>query len=291
MTIFFKPQMTSQDISKCAIFSDHIPGAILMRLLCLLLTFLGFFYQPLCAEENFILIHGSTQEIIKEFGSSIHVQVAPACSFNIALSLMGYDAGVLKDEHTPNWSYQDGYDDFSESWKQPQTPQTWMTRSCVWFSKILSIELRLKAIEHYLSLFGYGNQDFSKGIIPPGPINPAWVSASLKISPMEQVEFVQKMVQQKLPISSHALEKTKNILFKEEFSTGLKLFGKKGLVEVIDEKGTLLKVRWFVGWVENTHNFYPFAYLLQQQEVDILQTVPRVKQLLEESNLTGYDSL
>lgn len=258
-----------------------------MRLLCLLLTFLGFFYQPLHAEENFILIHGFTKEIIREFGPSLHVEVTPACSFNIALSLMGYDAGVLKEEHDPKWSYQDGYDDFAESWKQPQTPQTWMTRSCVWFSKILSIKLGFEVIKHYLSLFGYGNQDFSKGIVPPGPINPAWVSASLKISPRQQAEFIQRMIQQELPISSHALQKTKNILFKEEFSTGLKLFGKTGLGGMLDENGILMNVRWFVGWVENAHNFYPFAYLLQAHEVDVFQTVPRVKQLLEESNLGG----
>lgn len=256
-----------------------------MRLLCLLLTFLGFFYQPLYAEENFILMNGSTKEIIREFGSSIHVQVTPACSFNIALSLMGYDAGVLKDEHTPYWSYEDGYDDFSEAWKQLQSPHTWMTRSCLWYSKILSLKLGLERIEHYLSLFEYGNRDFSQGIVPPGPINPAWVSASLKISPKQQVKFIQKMIQQELPISSHALEMTKNILFKEEIPTSFKLFGKTGLGGMLDENDHPVQIRWFVGWVENAHNFYPFAYLLQEHEVDILQTVPRVKQLLEESYL------
>jgi len=57
------------------------------------------------------------------------------------------------------------------------------------------------------------------------------------------------------------------------------------LGSTVDENGKNLKVRWFVGWVESSQNFYPFAYLLQEYEIDILQTVPRVKQLLEESNL------
>lgn len=105
-----------------------------MRIFFMLLTFLGFSSLVLHGEENFILINGSTNEIIREFGSSLEEQVTPACSFNIALSLMGYDAEVLQDEQTPNWDFQKGYDDFSESWKQSQTPQTWMTRSCVWFS-------------------------------------------------------------------------------------------------------------------------------------------------------------
>lgn len=256
-----------------------------MRIFFVLLTFLGFSCQQLRAEENFILIDGSTSEVIKEFGSSIDERVTPACSFNIALSLMGYGAKVLQNEQTPNWDFQEGYDDFSESWKQSQTPQTWMDRSCIWFSKIIALQLGLETIEEYLSLFEYGNQDFSTGMIPPGSKNPAWISSSLKISPKEQVKFVQKMIQEKLSISSNALQMTKNLLFKEEISHGWKLFGKTGLGSTVDKFGKDLKVRWFVGWVENDQNFFPFAYLLQECEIDALQTVPRVKQLLEESKL------
>lgn len=252
-----------------------------MRIYFILLTFLGFSYQQLSGEENFILMDGSSSEIISQFGLSIEARVTPASSFKIALSLMGFNAGVLLNEQTPTWEFQEGYEDFSESWKASQTPQTWMTSSCIWFSKIISLKLGLESIQQYLSLFEYGNQDLSGGIVQPGPINPAWVSSSLKISPKEQVEFVQKMIQKKLPISSNALQMTKNLLFKEEMAQGWKLFGKTGLGRAVDENGKNLNVRWFVGWIENDQNFFPFAYLLQESEIDILQTVPRVKKLLE----------
>jgi beta-lactamase class D len=93
------------------------------------------------------------------------------------------------------------------------------------------------------------------------------------------------MIREKLPISSDAFQMTKNLLFKEEIPGGWKLFGKTGLGSTVDENGKSLKVRWFVGWVESDQNFFPFAYLLQEHEIDIFQTVPRVKVLLEESNL------
>lgn len=256
-----------------------------MRLLFVLLTFLGFSCQQLLGEENFILIDGSTSEVIKTFGSNIEERVTPASSFKIVLSLMGYDARVLQDEKTPIWHFQEGYDDFLESWKLSQTPQTWMNLSCIWFSKMIALELGLETIEQYLTSLKYGNQDFSTGMIPPGPLNPAWVSSSLKISPKEQVEFIQKMVRGELTISNHALQMTKNLLFKEEIARGWNLFGKTGLGSTIDENGKKLKVRWFVGWVESAQNFFPFAYLMQEHEIDSLQAVPRVKQLLEESNL------
>ncbi len=256
-----------------------------MRIFFVLLAYLSYFYHQLTGEENFILIDGSTNEIIKKFGSNTDERVTPASSFKIVLSLMGYDAGVLQDEQTPIWKFQDGCDDFLESWKQSQTPQTWMNRSCVWFSKMIALQLGLETIEQYLSSFEYGNQDFSTGMILPGPINPAWVSSSLKISPKEQVEFIQKMLQSKLPVLINALQMTRKLLFKEKMSEGWALFGKTGLGSTVDENGKNLKVRWFVGWVESDRNFYPFAYLLQEDEIAILQTIPRVKQLLEECNL------
>lgn len=251
-----------------------------MQILYILLTVLGFSCLSMQAEENFILLNGATKDVIKEFGSSVDERVTPACSFNIALSLMGYDTGVLQDEQAPKWDFQEGYEDYADSWVQSQTPQTWMTYSCVWYSKNIALQLGLEATQRYLSLFSYGNQDFIAGAT-----RPAWISSSLKISPREQVDFIQKMIEGKLPISSHALQMTKNLLFKEEVSSGWKLFGKTGLGSTLDEKGNNIKVRWFVGWLESNDNFFPFAYLLQEPKVDTLQTVPRVIQLLEESNL------
>ncbi len=253
-----------------------------MRIFFILLTFLGFSCNQLSGEENFILIDGSTSKIIKKFGSNIEERVTPASSFKIALSLMGYDAEILQDEQTPIWDFQEGYDDVLESWKGSQTPQTWINRSCIWFSKIIALRLGLETIERYLSLFRYGNQDFSTGMVPPGPINPAWVSSSLKISPKEQVEFIQKIIRKELQISSHAFQMTKNLLFKEELAYEWKLFGKTGMGSTIDKDDTNLKVRWFVGWIENNRKFFPFAYLLKEHEIDTVQTVPRVKHLLAE---------
>jgi hypothetical protein len=33
-------------------------------------------------------------------------RVSPASTFKIPLALIGYDAGILGDEHTPNWEYK-----------------------------------------------------------------------------------------------------------------------------------------------------------------------------------------
>jgi beta-lactamase class D len=244
------------------------------------------------SEENFLLINGLTDKIIIEMGSNINEQISPCSSFKIVLSLMGYDAEILKDEHSPEWDYHEGYDDYAPTWKNPLTPQAWMKYSCIWYSKILARELGHETIQSYLALFMYGNQDISGGSIELGSkYDPSWVTSSLKISPKEQVEFIQKMIEGKLQLSKHAIEMTKAILFKEEMPNGWKLFGKTGWSGLYTTpEGISLQHRWFVGWIEKDSEFYPFAYLLREPKIDLQQQIPRVKALLIESGIMNIYS-
>lgn len=228
--------------------------------------------QIFSAEENFLLVNGITDEIVLELGEQINKQISPYSTFKITLSLMGFDAGILKDEKTPTWDFQEGYDDFLEPWRGSQTPQSWIKYSCVWYSKILALQLGLEKIQSYLTSIEYGNEDMSGGLAQPGPTSVAWINSSLKISPKEQVDFIQRMVCEQLPISPHAIQMTKLLLFREELPEGWKLFGRTGF-------------GWFVGWIEKDHNFCPFAYHISEQKIDPDQRIQRVKQLLLESNV------
>jgi|694.fasta_scaffold118138_3 beta-lactamase class D len=251
-----------------------------MRIWLILLIFFGSFYQHLEGKENFILIHGNTNRIIKELGNGIDKRVTPCSTFKIALSLMGFDAGVLNNEKHPVWHFQEGYDDFLESWKMPQTPQLWMRYSCIWYSKVLALQLGLGTIQHYLASLEYGNQDLSGFQL--GDKNPVWLNSSLKISPREQVEFIRKMIENELPISNHSIEMTKSILFIEDLPGGWKLFGKTGASGFTHEQ---IEMGWFVGWIEKNDEFFPFAYNICEKKVDYKQRIPRTKHLLKVSNV------
>ena len=249
---------------------------------CFLFIFPSVF--AFSTEENFLLVNGVTNELVLTLGPNINEQISPCSTFKITLSLMGYDAGILKDENTPVWNFQEGYDDFLKSWKAPLDPTSWMKYSCVWYSKILALELGLEKIQSYLDSFEYGNQDLSGGLAPPGPTNVAWINSSIKISVNEQVNFIQKMMTGKLPISSNAIQMTKALLFKEELPEGWSLFGKTGWSgSYIGEDGKTLEHGWFVGWIEKDHIFFPFAYLIRDKKINRDQRIPRVKQLLMES--------
>lgn len=231
------------------------------------------------AEENFLLINGATDITVFEKGPGLNERVTPCSTFKISLSLMGFDAGVLIDDKKPAWDFQEGYVEYLESWKTSQTPQSWMRNSCLWYSQVLAVQLGLEKIQNYLALLDYGNQDMSGGLTR------AWVSSTLKISPKEQIDLIKKMIQKNLPISNHAIEMTKELLFIENLSEGWKLFGKTGFGSIVDNDGAQLEIGWFVGWIEKDDTFFPLAYNIRENKINLAQRIPRVKQLLAESNV------
>jgi beta-lactamase class D len=255
------------------------------------MIFLRFIFCFLCifsfifSEERFLLVSGESGETVFQLGSQFDERVSPCSTFKIPLSLMGYDVGILKDEQTPIWQFQEGYDDFLDTWKDPQSPQSWMQYSCVWYSKLISCHLGLQKMQEYLAAFNYGNQDMSVRIVMPGKIDPAWFPSSpLKISLKEQVDFIGKMLQNKLQVSNHAIDMTRAILFKEELLQGWKLFGKTGWSGSIGRNDdTILEYAWFVGWIEKDTRIFPFAYFIRDKKITLDQRIPRVKQLITET--------
>lgn len=241
--------------------------------------------QMFSAEESFLLIDGVTSETVCSLGVNIYRRVHPCSTFKIALSLMGFDAGILKDVTTPTWNFQEGYENYLEVWKVPQTPRSWMKYSCVWYSQLLRSQLGLEKVQSYLESFEYGKQEMSRGVTEE------WLRSCLKISPKEQVDFIRKMVQGSLPVSKHACQMTKDILFLEELN-GWKLFGKTGWGGPVgDSNGKSLEIAWFVGWVEKDDVFFPFAYNIREKNINLERRMPRVKQLLGKANLLNVSLL
>lgn len=248
--------------------------------LLLACAFLFLSTPAFSAEENFIVINGLTNKTVSKLGNQINEQITPCSTFKIVLSLMGYDAKVLQDLQNPVWEFHKGYDDFLESWKTSQTPQSWMKNSCVWYSKVIAHELGMEKVKTYLALLKYGNQNMSSGL------KKAWLSSSLKVSPKEQVFLIQKLVQEKLPLSLHAMQMTKSLLFLEDLPDGWKLFGKTGWGDLTHELDpNNIEVGWFVGWVEKDNQFFPFAYNIREKKINLPKRIPRVKELLKKSSI------
>lgn len=202
------------------------------------------------------------QIVLKHEGDDCSQRHAPESTFKIALSLMGFDSGILKDESHPEWSYKKEYELYVNVWKYPHNPRTWMRGSCVWYSQVLTQQLGLKRFKSYVDAFHYGNQDVAGDKGKNNGLTHAWLSSSLAISPEEQVQFVQQLVNKKLPVSRKAFTMTKKIMYIQELSGGWKLYGKTGNGrQLTKDKSQKLPLQhgWFVGWIEKDGRVISFA--------------------------------
>lgn len=168
----------------------------------------------------------------------------PESSFKIALSLIGFDSTVFKDENNPVWDLPRGVDPYINVCKGTHSPRTWMKNSCLWYSRVLTKELGIKKFQEYVTKFNYGNMDLSGGLTE------SWISSSLKISPMEQIQFLQKITTRKLPLAKKSYDLTKKIMHIQELSGGWNLYGKTG-------SGKLHG--WFVGYIEKNGRTIEFV--------------------------------
>lgn len=174
---------------------------------------------------------------------------SPASSFKIALSLMGFDSRIFQNENDPTWPLPQGIDPYINVCKADQNPRTWMKNSCLWYSRILTQKLGMKKFQEYVTKFNYGNMDLSGGLTE------AWLSSSLKISPIEQIGFLQKVTSQKLPVSKKAYDLTQEIMYVQEMSGGWKLYGKTGNGMLSND----LQHGWFVGYIEKNNRAIEFV--------------------------------
>lgn len=196
---------------------------------------------------------------------------APCSTFKIAISLMGYNERFMLDENHPEIAFKAEYDDYFENWKQPYTPKLWMQNSCIWYSKLITKEMGIKKFQSYVTKFNYGNQDLSGDKGKNNGITNAWLSSSLEISPEEQIVFLQKLLNNQLPVTVKAHEMTRNIIVSEELVDGWKVYGKTGSGSKLNHDRTQKldqQIGWFIGWIEKDNRKITFAHYIEDKNKD-----------------------
>lgn len=181
-------------------------------------------------------------------------RVTPASTFKIAISLMGYDAGFLKDAHTPLLPFKKGYVDWRPNWKAPTDPAKWMHDSVVWYSQQITTSLGAQQFARYVKQFGYGNADVSGDAHHPG-LTMSWIDSSLKISPLEQLAFLSRLVNHQLGVSERAYAMTNVLTAYGPVPGGWYMHGKFGAAAGYG---------WYVGWASNARQTLVFARLIRK---------------------------
>ena len=221
--------------------------------------------------------------IIKESGDC-RTPHAPASTFKLALAVMGFDSGILKDAHNPVWDYKDEYKASAREQKSVD-PTIWESDSIVWYSQEITRQLGEARFKRYVDQFAYGNQDVTGTPGKPG-LTHSWLFSSLLISPVGQVDFVQKFLGRDLGVSDHAYDMTLAIVPEFSADNGWRVFGKTGSGWLTDSKGKFDKTKpqgWFVGWAEQGARRIVFAKLVIDDEANAEYGGPRARvQFLQE---------
>ncbi len=225
------------------------------------------FSTPPLAGTKCFLIRENNKIIMSE--GACETRHSPCSTFKIAISLMGYNEGLLIDETHPEHPFQNAYIDWVDLWKITHNPSLWIKNSCAWYSQILTQQLGIYKFKDYVSKFNYGNQDVSGDKDKNNGLTVAWLSSSLKISAEEQTVFLQKLLENKLPVSLKSQKMTKNILFVEDLQNGWKLYGKTGTGCLINQDGSRKldpRIGWFIGWIEKDNRTIIFAHYIEDED-------------------------
>lgn len=176
-------------------------------------------------------------------------ETAPCSTFKVPLAVMAFDSGAIKSENDVfKWNKKKNS---MPAWNKDQTPESWMHESVVWVSQKLTAKMGKKKVQKYLSDFWYGNEDFS------GSLSDAWLTpvpgrlktkTTVKISAMEQVDFMKKLWKLELPASKESQEITKKILATEDTVNGSILKGKTG--SGYSDAKNKKRLGWYVAHVD-----------------------------------------
>jgi len=168
----------------------------------------------------------------------------PESTFKVPNSLIGLETNVLRDEYeVKRW---DSIEREFENWNRDHTLASALRESAIWFYQDMAREIGDKKMLEYMNLIGYGNKDISGGI------DTFWLNSSLKISAMEQIEFMEDLIEEDLPFKekNHKVVKRMMILDEQDDYT---IHGKTGTR--LSDMG----LGWFVGFIETDKETWIFA--------------------------------
>ena len=196
-----------------------------------------------------IIIYDSTNNKVYEHNSSRNSQAfLPASTFKILNTLIALETGVIQnDVSVLTW---DGVKRDFNVWNQDTNLRQAFKNSTVWFYQVLARKIGSERMQKFINQVGYGNKQIGK----PENIDNFWLEGALRITPKQQIQFLQiqflqKVQSGKLPFSKRNLDLLKDIMVVEK-TPNYTLRGKTGWVD---------KTGWFVGYLEQNNQVYYFA--------------------------------
>lgn len=169
----------------------------------------------------------------------------PASTFKVLNSLIALETKAVDGIYDSiKW---DGKDRGWPGWNQDQCMNSALSISCVWFYQELARRVGEVKMQEYLDKVQYGNQ------IMGANIDNFWLQGDIKISANEQINFLERLINDELPFSLGNQETVKNLMLTDS-SNHYKTYSKTGWAMRVDKQ-----IGWLVGYVKTNDNIYVFA--------------------------------
>jgi beta-lactamase class D len=179
----------------------------------------------------------------------------PASTFKIANSVIALETGVVGDPDQDVFKW-DGVVRGIEAWNRDHTMRTAIAASAVPVYQEIARRIGAERMQNYLDRFEYGNRDIGGGI------DQFWLTGNLRIDPVQQIDFVDRLRRGVLPVSKRSQDLVRDILPVTKVGDSV-IRAKSGLLGAELGKPSL---GWMVGWAEKGSGQTVFALNMDCRE-------------------------
>jgi len=179
----------------------------------------------------------------------------PASTFKIPNSLIALETRVVQDPDRDVFKW-DGVKRSIEAWNQDHTLRSAIAASAVPVYQEIARRIGVERMQKYVDLFEYGNRNIGGGI------DQFWLTGDLRIDPIQQIDFLDRLRRGVLPVSKRSQDLVRDILPVTKAGDAT-IRAKTGLLGAELGKASL---GWVVGWAEKGSAQTVFALNLDVRE-------------------------
>ncbi|QSA98426.1 class D beta-lactamase [Methylococcus sp. EFPC2] len=213
---------------------------------------IGKLFSDAGVHGTFVLYDVSADRFTGHDRFRAETRFVPASTFKIPNSLIGLSVGAVKgvDEVLP----YGGKPQPIKAWEQDMGLREAIKISNVPVYQELARRIGLKRMRENVARLGYGNGEI--GTV----VDNFWLTGPLKISAIEQTQFLAQLARDELPFPKDAQAKVRELVQLEQ-GNGWILYGKTGWADTADPD-----IGWWVGWVLKNKHLSSFALNIDMKD-------------------------
>lgn len=211
-----------------------------------------------------ILVYDQSQDkFYTNDSTAMNTGYLPASTFKIPNTIIGLETHSIDKDHTFIWDQNERSKDM---WEKDLKLKDAFQVSCVPCYQELAREIGIDTMSIYLHRLDFGNMK-----VDANTIDNFWLTGNSKISCVQQIDFLKRLINRELPISESTRSTMMNILALNSTDT-YSLSGKTGWsINANKHNG------WFVGYLQIDEKNYYFSTNITPQTNFDMSTFSKIR--------------